>query len=179
MALSIYDCILSYTTYDISIQSFHFYYLTSPRILVSFLVSSKYAISWYNLFRSCLFGHYNFVQRKLIDGSIITGLVLFNVWSIHVGIMKFINIWIVVDWCGSCCSCRSNHFHIHLVVSDDWDVGVMSWFVHALEPTRHQWHGHPTGLTTPYTYNTSGVTRWYVLIGWLDCINCYFFYDVE
>ena len=57
------------------------------------------------------------------------------------------------------------HIHIHLVLSDDWDVGVKSWFVHALEPTRHQWHGHPTGLATPYTYNTSGMTRWYVSTG--------------
>ena len=73
----------------------------------------------------------------------------------------------------------SIHIHIHLVLSDDWDVEVMSWFVHASEPTRHQWHGHPTGLTTPYTYNTSGVTRWYVLTGWLDCRNCDFFYDME
>ena len=28
---------------------------------------------------------------------------------------------------------------------------MMSWFVHASEPTRHQWHGHPTGLIITYT----------------------------
>ena len=61
-----------------------------------------------------------------------------------------------------------------LVLSDDWDVGVMSWFVRELEPTRHRWHGHPTGLTTPYTYNSSGVTRWYVSIDTKDSIRCLF-----
>ena len=59
--------------------------------------------------------------------------------------------------------CFSIHIHFHLVSSDYWDVGVMSWFVHASEPSRHQWHGHPTGLITPYIYNTSDVTRWYTI----------------
>ena len=56
------------------------------------------------------------------------------------------------------------HVYIHLVLPDDWDVGVMSWFVHVSETTQHQWHGHPTGLITRYTYNSFSVTRWYELI---------------